>query len=142
MTREYDYTLEFYQVLKKASKKEVIKGVELNIYRGYLVKAYRSLAIGQSYYSGMMDTLKRMGCITVMQRGTRGSPSIVALHHPPDAEEFERVRGSGLTGRLGDASLTSRVETLEKRIGGLDIVDAFLELTGRVEALERKTGGT
>jgi hypothetical protein len=136
MSAEFDYTLAFYELLESESTEEVIDGISVSVFRGGLVKAYRSLEIGQSYYSRMMETLKRMGCITVLVRGARATPSVVTLHHAPTAEEYERIRGSGLTGKLGDASLASEIAELKRRLGGIDIQEALIELQAQVTELQ------
>jgi hypothetical protein len=101
-----------------------------------MVEAYKSIGASQHYYSGVMDALKDLGCITILSSGRRARPSVVALHHAPDETEFIFYSESRLTGAPEAAKLRSRLETLEKRIGGINIADALVNIDNRVKRLE------
>lgn len=151
MNTDYKYTLEFYRMLEKTATTEVIDGIELTVFRGYLTKTFYGMAISQSYYSKVTGALKELGCITILKRGARGVDSLIALNHAPDEMEF-MVRTSqpskDLTSSPEGAKLIQQVTDLQKRMGGLNIVEAFdyferelKDLNRRVKVLEQNTGG-
>lgn len=141
MNTDYKYTLEFYRLLESNAERELIDDIELMVFRGALTKLFKGLGVSQSYYSKVMDALKDLGSITVLKRGARGVDSIVAVHSEPIEIDF-LMRGSNrLTSSPQAARLSERVADLEKRLGGMSIVDAIDNLDRRLKALERNTGG-
>jgi len=143
MNTDFKYTLEFYRLLESNAEREIFDGVELTVYRGALTKLFKGLGVSQSYYSRVTVALKSLGCITLLKRGARGVDSIVAVHHPPDEMEFLIHHSTPLTHSPQAAKVTDRLADLEKRLGGLDVVEAIANLDRRVKVLERreKSGG-
>jgi hypothetical protein len=138
---EFQYTEDFYNRLMEGAKRKTINGVKVHVWEGSLTDLYRNMGIGQSYYSKIMNNLKSMGCVTMTQRGSRKTPSILVLHHSPDRAEWQAHHARpDLTNRLEGATLTDRVFNLEQRIGGINIVDALRNLDERLQALERAEG--
>jgi hypothetical protein len=136
----FDHASTLYGVFERDSTTEEIDGVRLPVWRGSMVEAYKSIGASQHYYSGVMDTLKDLGCITVLSSGRRARPSVVALHHAPDEVEFIFYSESRLTGAPEAAKLRSRLELLERRIGGVNIADALVNIDKRVARLEHLVG--
>lgn len=142
MNSEYNAALKFYQELHEKSTEEEIDGIKTRIFRGGLVEVFRTLRISQSYYSKSVDSLKALGCLTLIRRGARSSPSVVALHHAPDEIEWMLRRDVGdLTGSPEGAKLLQRLSDVEKLLGGINVVSALRDVEDRLKALERKTGG-
>jgi hypothetical protein len=136
---EFQYTDDFYKRLNNEAERETINGIKVDVFKGSLTELYRAMGIGQSYYSRIMDSLKSMGCVTMVQRGSRKTPSILVLHHAPDRGEWQAHHARpDLTKRMEGATLSDRVFNVEQRLGGINIVDAFKNLEERLQALEKK----
>jgi len=138
MNTDFEYTQEYYTKLEENARSEVIDDIQVSVFRGQLTKLFRGMGISHSYYSKVMDALKELGCITVIQRGARGVDSVVVLNHPPDEMEFLIHRRQPLTSSPQAATLVARLEKLETMIGGLNVVDAVQNLDGRLKELERE----
>lgn len=148
MNTDFQYTLEFYKMLDEKASTEVIDGVELTVFRGYLTKTFQGMGVSQSYYSRVITALKELGCITILKRGARGVDSLIAINHPPDEMEFTVRSSTPLTSSPQAAKLAEQVADLQTRLGGLNIAEAieYLDielksLAKRVKTLERNTGG-
>jgi hypothetical protein len=115
-----------------------VDNLSIRVWRGSIVDAYKSLGVSQTFYTPVMNTLKDLGCITVLSSGRRASPSVLALHHAPDETEYLFYSESRLKNSPESAKLRGRLEMLEKRIGGINIVDTLVELEKRVARLEHQ----
>lgn len=131
MNKTFEYCEEFYDILVKGSEPRVINGISLTVWEGSLVRAFDGMGVSQGYYSTIMDTLKALGCLTVIRRGSRAAPSLVALHHPPDDAEFLLLGQKDLTLPARAARLS--VSDTE----GRDIVKALENLDKRLQEVER-----
>lgn len=148
MNAEYTYTLSFYNALTEEAELREIDGISIPVFSGKLVDTYNRLGIGQSYYSLVNRALRELGCVTLLRRGSRGNDTLLALHHPPDEGEFVLFQNRPLTDSLGAAKLSERLkaaegrlDTIEKRLGGMVIVDAIGRLDERLTEVEAKVSG-
>jgi hypothetical protein len=143
MNAEYRVANDLYKLLEADSQKEVIDGIEIKVFRGPLVQTFKSLGVSQVYYSKSIAGLTSLGCITLLRRGARSSPSIVALHHPPHELDWlaDRGSGKGLTTSPEGAKLRQEIQDIKRQLGGIDIRAALAEFERRLGELERKMGG-
>lgn len=82
-------------------------------------------------------------CVVMLKRGTHGSPSVVALRHPPTAEQFadKNLTVAPHPGRLY-LDATERIEKLEAwrdsmTVGGtLSVIEALRNHEARLAAIE------
>ena len=133
---EFRHALNLYESLQA---KAVVKDDEL-VFSGSLVEMFRSLKISQGYYSDVTRGLYTLGCMQMKQRGARSSPSIIVLHNPPTVEAWAALADSDLTTRPSGATmLEKQLENLERRMGGMDIVEAFADHEARIVQLENLT---
>jgi hypothetical protein len=135
----YHHLKELYEQLDSEAKEEDMDGVNLRVFRGSIVHAYRTCAIPQSYYSAVRKSLTGMGCITMLRQGARGKASVVVLHKAPELADYEVVKHSDLTPRLDPAILAQRVDDLSKQLGGINIVAAFQNIEERLREVEHRT---
>lgn len=136
----YQNAVSLYAVFDQHATNAEIDGVPVRVFKGSIVECYNSLGVSQSYYTPVMDSLKGLGCITVISSGRRSRPSVIALHHPPDETEFVFFHAGDLTGTPEAAKLRQRLENLEKRVGGINIADTLVEIDNRVSQLEHRIG--
>jgi hypothetical protein len=109
------HTRAFYDALVELGKPDPEMG-DMLIVETRLSYLHQELDIPGTYYAKIRAIL--FGgidpCAVMLRRGTHGMPSIVALRHPPDAENFT---AEGLTPRPHAATLledaTERVRKLE-----------------------------
>jgi hypothetical protein len=125
-----------YKQLEENSTIEDMDGVSLRVFRGPFVRAYRTCAIPQSYYTDVRKSLISMGCITNLRQGARNKPSVIILHKPPELADYEVVKHSDLTPRLDPAILAQRVDDLARQIGGFNILEGFRDHERRLRELE------
>jgi len=127
-----------YRVFDDNAMPEKVDDVYVRVWRGSIVDTYKSIGASQHFYTPVMSTLKDLGCVTVLSAGRRARPSVLALHHPPDETEYLFYSENRLTNSPESAKLRGRLELLEKRIGGINIVDTLVELEKRVARLEHQ----
>jgi len=137
---QYQVCRDLYRYLLERAEPESVMGQDLPVFRGSLTKAYESTNGSGKYYSLVWDYLKNYGCLTVLQKGSRGVESVVVLHHEPDENTFEQMRSAGLTPAGADARMEARLTAVERNIGGMDIVEAFSNFERRLQALEGRGG--
>ena len=108
------------------------------VWRGHFTKTARAIGIPDGTYRRVMDALHELGCIEQVERGFRGNnSSAIILHGAPTQEVWDRV-GSGrkpLTRPDAPAILSRRVEDIERRLEGLDIKQALVDLQQQIRSL-------
>lgn len=127
----------YFSMSEQSTEKE-IKGVTVQVWRGSITDLFRGTGISWSFYQGVMDGLERCGSIARTKRGNAGVPSEFVLHHPPDLGDWPVTEG--LTKHVDDDMLKAQVEDLAKRLGGIDIVEAFTDLESRLTECEERLG--
>lgn len=133
----YEHALSFYQSLENEAKEESIDEAKLLIFRGSITRAFRRLGISQAHYSPVRKALIELGSISIIQQGARNRDSVVALHHRPDADEFQ-VTKDRLTPNLSVATLQQQVSDLQRSMGGLNVVELAINFEKRLRELERE----
>lgn len=138
-TKTFDHAEKFYNILAEQATREDLDGIsDVLVFRGKIGDLYKSLGASQSYYSKIRGALLDMGCISIYAQGARDRPTVVILHHPPEATEF-RIRTDGhLTERGVNGILAQRVDDIHKRLGGLDIVAALKNFEERLTGIETR----
>jgi hypothetical protein len=82
-SRLYEHTTALYHALDAAATTEPMNGSDARVFRGSIVKAFRSLGISQSYYSEVRRGLLKSESISILQQGSRGIQSVIVLHKEP-----------------------------------------------------------
>jgi len=110
-----------------------IKEGEYQVWRGSLTGVFDTLKISRTHYTLIYRVLEDGGFLSKLTRGGGGKPSAVALHFPPEA--------SSLT--LTDANppatlpLVRRIESLERQTGGINIVEALMQMQEQVDQIKQ-----
>ena len=116
---------------------------EDGVFRGSVSKLYDSTGVSRAHYRKIWTLLTDLGCITREIETSLGigsrKASVVRLNHRPTVEEFA---GAYLTSGLHSDSvlLDSRLKTLERRLGEINVVNALAELTRQFKELEAEVG--
>lgn len=141
MHPNFERAVKLYEVLEQEAEIEKVGNPpkEVKIVRGSLVEIFLKTGFNHGHYSPVWNVLHRQNCVSILQRGSTSTESIVALHHPPEQEKFEQSRRGGLTRRPNLDNLMADVEAIKKLVGGIDIRQAFKELNDRVRKLEGET---
>lgn len=132
----FEYATGFYDALVRNAENREVDGATIRVYEGKVTSLFQTLGISQGYYTPIMSVLRELGSVTQLQRGGKGQPSIVAIHRPPDRTDFEGLPEKPLTPNADVAILQDRLSAVERLIGGMDIVGAFVELERRLKVLE------
>jgi hypothetical protein len=136
------HALKFYELLDERGKREKIGEHHLRIYRGSITKLWNEVGASNAYYSKVMRSLEDMSSISILQRGSVGVESVIAVLRKPSPDEFAP---QDLTRPESPAMLRQELESVKRNIGGIDIPEAFRVLSDRVAILERevsKNNGT
>jgi hypothetical protein len=135
----FDYASKFYDLMDKgAFNEDVTNGRKARVFRGSVTSLFKQLGASQAYYSKVRKALIESGCMTILQQGARGLPTVIVLHGKPERETFVQSRESDLTKRLDGAILSQRVDNLERRLGGLDPQETALNFEKRLRELESR----
>lgn len=126
-----------YREMSERAKKEEIRGVKVNAFRGSITSLYRELGFSYTYYGDIRRALERSGCITLVQRGTSTQDSIIVLHRAPDRQAWQS-ESEDLTAPLHDAMLRQEIDDIKSQLGGINIVDAFTDVERRLNELDAK----
>lgn len=128
----------FYEELAKTSRN--------GVFTGSLTKVFTNVCeLPVSYYSPVKQMLDELGCLQIIERGTRKNPSVVKLLKSPpsgDADLPESIVKSleqPLTDRETVARLVEQVESLEawrESQRGIVLVEALRNIERRLHALE------
>jgi len=129
----FEVATDFYDELFKLSEQEDIDGQTFNVYRGSMSPVWKRVSNSQSYYVPVMSLLRDRGYMSVLQRGTRGRPTVIAFHARPQREEIDELT---LTGASTLATMQAEIESVVERLGGMDIVKAFENHERRILKLE------
>lgn len=139
MSTLLEHAQKFYELLDEVSNDEEVNGKPLRIFRGKITQIFRKLEVSQAHYSTVRKLLVETGCVTPIQKGARGSESIMVLNHAPTEASLESVNSellSPLTQRINPAILSQRVGDFEKQLGGINVVAALKEIDNKLSELE------
>lgn len=137
------YANQFYEIILESAKIEtfdegqygLIMPGEYLVFRGKVTDVYKQLKASQTYYARIRKLLINNGCVTFVERGARGSVSVLVLHHPPPP--LAEIPPENLTTRPTFDTLSRRLERLENSLGGISIVEALVNMETRIAKLER-----
>ena len=110
-----------------------------------LTYLFQELDIPAGYYSQIRSVLFDGfdPCVVMLERGSHGNPSVLAVRHPPDADSFARLALT-LADRDGTVSVHKRVDEIEAwresltpaDENRLNVVDALRNHETRLAELE------
>jgi hypothetical protein len=129
----FEVSSSFYDELHKQAKPEEVNGEQTPVFRGSMTKVWHQVSNSQSYYVPVQDFLRSYGYMTILQRGSRGKDSVIVFHGRPNRADLD---GLDLTALSEPAKLKAEIEEIQKRLGGIDIVEAFANVEGRLKELE------
>lgn len=122
----------------KAHRNDALGTLE---FEGSMVKVYGSTGLSRSHYSKLFSVLIEIGSIDIAQRGARMTPTVMRLLGRPTLEQIEHaeeIAKPHLTKREPSAmvQLQQRVTQLERRLQGIDVTEAIINLDQRLKRLE------
>lgn len=132
----FDAATKLYGFMLEAADSERVGDTELPVFRGQTTEQFGKLGISIGYYSRVMNVLKGQDCISQIQRGGQGLPSVIVLHYPPDHDKYLQTRSKPLTKRPDLAIVASEVEAIKTNMGGIDIKQMALDFESRLKRLE------
>jgi hypothetical protein len=115
-----------------------MNGSDARVFRGSIVKAFRSLGISQSYYSEVRRGLLKSESISILQQGSRGIQSVIVLHKEPSEESLETVEALGLTTPLEAAIVIQELRDLKRLIGMISVPDALVNIERRLQEFDNR----
>lgn len=108
------------------------------LWEGKIISLAMSIGIAMGSYSRVVNTLRRLGCVELIEQGSRGKPSIYRMVKPPTQEVWESSapdRTEDLTRPPSLDILSAQVEDLKRQLGGINVVEALAELEQQVKDL-------
>jgi hypothetical protein len=138
------FAREFYELLERDAKPEIIDGTEYSVWRGKLTELYGELKITNKYYTPIRALLVQTASITILEAGARNRVSTVILNKPlPPPDELAPIlAGLDLTGTRPAATIgevEARLVALEvwrETTGGINIQEALRNIESRLVRLE------
>jgi hypothetical protein len=114
------------------------------VFTGYPTKLFDELSIPISYYSRIKQQLEALGYAEQVEQGRGGRPSVWRLWKRPHPDSWKILYERGLTRPPSSGTLTdvsNRVEAIERRLGGLNVVQAIAELQQEIHEARRVLNG-
>lgn len=113
----------------------------LLIWQGRLIETCTSVGIPTGYYKRVVDAMKALGCIEMLNQGRRGANlTAIALRYPPTAELYEKAIVKSGANRLTAAPsfdmLAAQVEEIKQAIGGMHIPSALQHIDTQIKELQ------
>lgn len=130
----FQHAVKVYEALEAESEDGVFKGKK--------VELFRRVGVSDGHYSQLFNTLEELGCIEQIQRGTAYSPTIIALHHPPDLETFRAAYKKVLTTPTPLDTMRQQIKQLEGRLPSVDIQSILANHETRLLDIEERLSGT
>lgn len=134
------HTYAVYDVLADLAEPDDIGN---NVVACNITDVYRNLDITPSYHKDIRRVLfdSNPPCLTMVARGGGGKPSVFYVHRRPEEKDF----ASDLTdvkesAKLSAGQIAERLERLEARLAGLNIVEALRNHEHRIAQLEAREG--
>lgn len=137
VSRQFTYLLQLYEAMEA----EATEG----LYTGKVVDTFQSLNISMTYYTPLFNALKELGCIELLDRGTRNRPTKYRLLKQPTESAYTTRYDSGLTGTAKPATISTseleqRIKAIERRLQGLELKQVIVNHEERIVALEKEGG--
>lgn len=118
---------------------ELSGGVKVKVWKGYITTSAASVGAGEGTYTRVVERLTSLGCVKVVEKGRRNSPSTVVLNYPPTAEIWDKkVSSEDLTTPPSSAMLLAEIKEVRRRTGDIDIIAAFTEVEKMLVGLETR----
>lgn len=138
-TRQEHYATALYARMLNDAK--IVEGQ--TIWRGRIVDTCIQLGIPQGGYNRVLNLLRKLECIELIERGFRGDTlTSYRLLKPPTAEAFAesfvKSAPGDLTRRPSLDRLSQTVKDIDDNIGGINIPKALKVLEDRIVKLERQ----
>lgn len=118
MPRLFDHCLAIYKAMDSHAT-DTNDGNGTRLFKGYVYIAFNEAEISSSWYGQVMDTLKRMQCLKMTQRGGGKRESEWLLFHPPTKELWAGLTTTNST-RLPSAQQKQMLITIANRLNNLE----------------------
>lgn len=133
----------FYNALNEVSTNiETDNGV-VRRFAGKVTEVWKSTGLAQTYYTPVTKALERHSAILRVQTGGRNVDTVFILNGLPDEWDVDGWKGQSSTFTKSDLTfhdkvdkLVTRLEAVEKSLGGLNVLTALEEQENRIKALE------
>lgn len=123
----------------RAQIQELQSGQKARVFAGNYTEVYESTGLSRTYYTSTRRALEKHNAILILQRGGRGTDTVIVLQGLPetwDIEGWNDGSGKGLTNPPDYATLRSDVDELKKQTGGINVVAVLAEMEKRTITLE------
>jgi hypothetical protein len=137
-SKVHEYAHALYHALDAAATTEPLDGQDARIFRGSVVRTYRSLDISNSYYSEVRRFLLETESVTFIRQGSRGNESVIVLHKEPDANSIVTLQSLGLTREVEAGRVFQELRDLRRLIGSISIPDALVNIEQRLQEMEHR----
>ena len=137
-SRRYENATALYHALDAAATTEALNGQMARVFRGSIVRTYRSLDISQSYYSEVRRDLIDSDSITIIRQGSKNAQSVIVLHKEPDEESLPTNESLGLTHDAEAAIVLQELNDLKRLIGSISIPDALVNIERRLQEMDNR----
>lgn len=134
------HTRAFYKYLADRAKPDEDGNVVAQV---YLTSAFDELGISPNAQTQVRRILyeSKPPCAVQVARGAGGKPSVIYLLREPQPEDFateKRLTDDGEPAKLSAGQMKERLERLEARTAGLNIVEAMQNHERRIAKLEAR----
>lgn len=134
------HCIDMYSALEDRAQTQTLEsGNKVRVFKGSYTDAFAATGLSRTYYTSVRRALEKNNAILILQKGSRGADTVIALQGLPkswDIDGWNDGQGKVLTNPPEYDTLRSDVDALQEQLGGINVISALSEFQSRVEALE------
>lgn len=130
------YANALYAAFDSTANDRVVAGKVYRIWEGSLIETCHSVGIPRGVERRVTKLLESIDCIELLQRGSKGYPSIMALLQAPTGDLWAKSRDIRLTERPTAARLAVDVRSIKQSLGGVDLGEVLKNHEERISGIE------
>lgn len=128
-----------YELFESEAENVDSEGSVYRVWKGFIVQSAANVGIPDGVYTRVMDRLRILGCLQVIETGRRNTPSVIVLLRPPTQEVWDAIDEKDLTKPPSDAKILGQtMEKIKTQIGEINAVDAFRAIDSQLTSIKER----
>lgn len=138
-----NHCITVYNALDDRAKIHDLKsGDKARVFAGSYTEVFKATGLSRTYYTSTRRALEKHNAILIIQKGSRGADTVIALRGLPENWEIDGWNDGRLTkppeyDRLR-IEVQEQLADIKKDTGGINVAAALMQFESRVEKLEKQ----